>query len=76
MQQRPFKIIVYVYVCVHIYVYIYVCVCVCVCVYTYICLPGISGVKNLPAVQEMQVPSWGQEDPLEREMAVHSSILV
>ena len=32
-------------------------------------------VKNLPAVQEMQVRSLGQEDPLEEEMATHSSIL-
>ena len=27
-------------------------------------------------MQEMQVPSLGQEDPLEKEMANHSSILV
>ena len=26
-------------------------------------------------MQEMQVPSLGQEDPLEKEMATHSSIL-
>ena len=32
-------------------------------------------VKNLPAVQENQVQSLGQEDPLEKEMATHSSIL-
>ena len=32
-------------------------------------------VKNLPAVQESQAPSLGQEDPLEKEMATHSSIL-
>ena len=32
-------------------------------------------VKNLPAKQEMWVPSWAQEDPLEKEMATHSSIL-
>ena len=31
--------------------------------------------KNLPAVQETQVQSLGQEDPLEKEMATHSSIL-
>ena len=31
-------------------------------------------VKNLPAVQETWVPSLGQEDPLEKEMAPHSSI--
>ena len=31
--------------------------------------------KNLPAVQEMQVKSLGQEDPLEKGMATHSSIL-
>ena len=33
-------------------------------------------VKNLPATQETQVQSQGQEDPLEKEMAAHSSILV
>ena len=35
-------------------------------------------VKNLPAMQETQetqVLSLGQEDPLEKEMATHSSIL-
>ena len=32
-------------------------------------------VKNLPAVQETWVQSLGQEDPLEKEMAPHSSIL-
>ena len=32
-------------------------------------------VKNLPAVQEMRVLSLVQEDPLEKEMANHSSIL-
>ena len=32
-------------------------------------------VKNPPAMQEMQVQSLGQEDPLEEEMATHSSIL-
>ena len=32
-------------------------------------------VKNLPAMQETQVQSLGREDPLEREMATHSSTL-
>ena len=32
-------------------------------------------VKNLPAVQEAWVQSLGQEDPLEKGMATHSSIL-
>jgi len=32
-------------------------------------------VKNLPAVQETGVRSLGWEDPLEKEMATHSSIL-
>ena len=32
-------------------------------------------VKNLPAMQETQVPSLGQEEPLEKGMATHSSIL-
>ena len=36
-------------------------------------------VKNLPAMQETRetwVQSLGQEDPLEKEMVTHSSILV
>ena len=32
-------------------------------------------VKNLPAVQETQVQFLGLEEPLEKEMASHSSIL-
>ena len=32
-------------------------------------------VKNLPAMQEPWVRSLGQEDPLEKGMATHSSIL-
>ena len=32
-------------------------------------------VKNLPAMQETWVQSLGQEDPLEKGMAAHSSIL-
>ena len=32
-------------------------------------------VKNLPAMWETQVRSLGQEDPLKKEMATHSSIL-
>ena len=32
-------------------------------------------VKNLPTVQETQVQSMGWENPLEKGMATHSSIL-
>ena len=32
-------------------------------------------LKSLPAMKETQVRSLGQEDPLEKEMATHSSIL-
>ena len=32
-------------------------------------------VKNLPIVQETWVRSLGWEDPLEKEMSIHSSIL-
>jgi len=38
--------------------------------------PGGSVVKNLPAIQKTQFQSLGQEDPLEKGMATHSSILV
>ena len=32
-------------------------------------------VKNLPAMQETRIQSLGQEDPLEKGIATHSSIL-
>ena len=32
-------------------------------------------IKNLPAMQETGIRSLGQEDPLEKGMATHSSIL-
>ena len=32
-------------------------------------------VKNLPAIQETQVQSLGKEDPVEKGMTTHSSIL-
>ena len=37
--------------------------------------PGSTVIKNLPAMQETQVQSVGQEDPLDEEMATHSSLL-
>ena len=37
--------------------------------------PGSSVGKELPAVQETQVQSQGQEDPLEKETETHSNIL-
>ena len=36
--------------------------------------PGGSLAKNPPAKQGMQVQSLDQEDPLEKEMATHSSV--
>ena len=35
----------------------------------------VQSVKNLPAMQETRAQFLGQEDPLEKEMATHSSIL-
>ena len=37
--------------------------------------PGAQTIKNLPEMWEMWVQSLGREDPLEEEMATHSSIL-
>ena len=36
---------------------------------------SVSMVENLPAMEEIQVCSLGQEDPLEKKMSAHSSIL-
>ena len=44
-------------------------------VITLMIFPLAQMVKKLPAVQETWVKSLGQEDPLEKEMAIHSSIL-
>ena len=44
------------------------------CVYTGASLIA-QAVKNLPAMQEIWVRSLGQKDSLEKEMAIHSSIL-
>ena len=46
--------------------------------WTYLGFQAAQWVKNLPAMQEtqeMQVRSQGSDDPLEEEMATHSSIL-
>ena len=55
----------YTYICIHVYVYLHAL--------------GASiiaqSVRNLPAVQETLVQFLSQEDPLEKEMATHSSIL-
>ena len=37
--------------------------------------PGGLADKNLPAMQETQVQSLGQEDPLEKEMTTHPVFL-
>ena len=41
----------------------------------YVMVLSFAEVQNLPAVQEMWVQSVGQEDPLEKKMTTHSSIL-
>jgi len=45
-------------------------------IYACICLFLVAQmVKNLPAMQETQVQSLGWEDPLEKELEIHSSML-
>ena len=46
-----------------------------VCMYVYRASLVAKSVKNLLAMQETWVWSLGQEDPLEKEMATHFSIL-
>ena len=41
----------------------------------YLGFPGGSGVKSPPAMQETQMQLLGGEDPLEKERAIHSTIL-
>ena len=64
----------------HIHILTYMNMCIYISEYAYICkgFRGGSVVKNPPAMQklqEMQVRSLGREDPLEEEIATHSSIL-
>ena len=42
---------------------------------SYPAFPITQLVKNLPVIQETRLQSLGWEDPLEKEMATHSSIL-
>ena len=46
-----------------------------VCMFVPIPLLVAQMVKHLPTMQEPQIRSLGQEDPLEKGMATHSSIL-
>ena len=57
----------YIHICVYMYRYL-------LFIYLYLGFPGGSVVKNLPANAE-DTGSLGQEDPLGKEMATHSSIL-
>ena len=43
--------------------------------HTGLIIPVAQMVKNLPAMQETWGQSLGQEDPLEKGLAIHSSIL-
>ena len=43
--------------------------------HTHTGFPGGSAVKNLPAMQETQVGSLSQKEPLEEEMAIRSNTL-
>ena len=59
--------------------YIFISICLYI-IYIYVhmprnSVPGGSAVENLPAMQETQLLSPGQEDPLEEETATHYSIL-
>ena len=51
-------------------------VCLSFILYTHTRPPPVAQwVSNLPATQETQVRSLGGEDPVEKEIAIHSSIL-
>ena len=65
-------------VCIVTFIVIYFAYCVSVtCGYSFLLMgfPDGSGVKNPPAVQKTQGGSLGREDPLEKGMKTHSSIL-
>ena len=64
-----------VYACMSACGCVCMCVCVCVCIYIWQASLVAQPVKKLPAMQETWVRLLGQEDPLEKEMATHSSML-
>ena len=50
-----------------------ICLCVCIYIYIYTSFPG-SYDSKVPTIRETRVQSLGQKDPLEKELATHSSI--
>ena len=48
---------------------------ICICIYNRRASLVAQWIKNLPAMQETWVRFLGWKDPLEKEMATHSSIL-
>ena len=56
----------------HIYIFSYICILYIICMWASLVAQT---AKNLPGMRETRVCSLGQEDPLEKEMATHSSIL-
>ena len=70
----------HVYAHTHMHVYAHICALVHAHAHTHthththMVLPGGSVIKNPPANAKEQVQSLGWEDPLEKELATHSSI--
>ena len=59
-----------------VYSIVYIFMCVYIYTHTYVCASLVAQmIKNLPAMPETQVQSLGWENPLEKGMATHSSIL-
>ena len=58
------------YLCLYLTLYLF-----CMCFYRFLASLVAQMVKNLPAMKENRVRSLGWEDPLEKGMAIHSSIL-
>ena len=66
---KPVNLCLYIYVCMYVYVYMDIYLCP----YIHIYIEYMQ--KRLPAMQETWVRSLGQEDPLEKEMAIYPSTL-
>ena len=63
----------FIFVCMYIYQpFLYICVSMYLSIWASLVAQI---VKNLPAMQETWVQSLGWEDPMEKGMAIHSSIL-
>ena len=73
--EKPMCVYISVYIYTHTHTHVHACKYMLYVPIYIQDFPGVSGVKNLPAVPKILVRLLGQEDPLEKEKTTDSSIL-